>query len=232
MLTPVNDKGLSADLVREDEHVVLEVEVYAEGLGVELDAPKLASLQGDLLALDFLKQIQMLGVELDGAHLSEDRVERGLVVGRHQEPVLVNVGVKLFDHLRLVLLKVLHAAHRDTQQHHLPRCDDLAHVASNSLKQGVVEKFVADADALALVECLEQVVETTLLKSGLQCRDLVLTRFLQLAKQRLNVLALLLTAFAEQAAEYVSFLGTAKPGTASRERLSHFETRLEHFNFN
>ena len=102
---------LPALLILKDYYAVLKIEVDSEGLWVKLDFPELACLQCNFLTLHFLKQIQVPGVKLYSAHLSKNCVEGCFVLSREKEPVLVDVGVELFYHLRLVALEVFLAAH-------------------------------------------------------------------------------------------------------------------------
>ena len=72
--------------------------------------------------------------------------------------MLVNMLVKLFDHLWVVELEILLQAHRDAKQDHVSGLDNLAHLALDPLSQRVIEKLVSDAHSLALVERLKQVI--------------------------------------------------------------------------
>ena len=135
VLAAVDHDGLAALLVLEDKDAVLEVEVDSELIVGKVDAPELASLQRHLLPFDFLEEVEVLRVELYCSHLGENCVKSSLVLGGEQEAVLVDVGVKLFDHFRLVVLEVLLGSHGDAQENHVASCDHLVHLAAHPVQQ-------------------------------------------------------------------------------------------------
>ena len=76
----MNNNSLSAFFVLEDHYTVLEVKVDPELIGRQIYVQKLARLQCDFLALDFLKQIEMLSVKLHCVHLRENGIQSCLIL--------------------------------------------------------------------------------------------------------------------------------------------------------
>ena len=106
--------------------------------------------------------------------------------------MFVDVRVEILNHLWMVLLVVFMRTHSCAKKDHVPRSHDLVHLLVHTRQQRVVKELVAYPDPLALVERLQQMVKTAFLKGGFEGSDFILARLLQLPKEWLDTLALLL----------------------------------------
>ena len=192
MVTSVDYNWLSAFLILHNHYAVLEIEVDSELICRQVDIPKLTGTQRNFLALDVLEQVEMSRVNLHSTHLSEYSVQSCFVLSWEQESMLINMMVELFDHFRMILLKVFLRAHCDTEEYHLSSWVHLGHLVLYFADQGIVIELIADADSLTLIECLKQMIQTCIFESRFDACDLVLTSILEFAEQRLDILTLLL----------------------------------------
>jgi len=53
----MHDDGLATFFILKDKHAVLKVKVYSKLSRIQIDTPKFARAQSDLLALDVLEQV-------------------------------------------------------------------------------------------------------------------------------------------------------------------------------
>ena len=134
----------------------------------------------------------MLRIQLRSVHASEDCVEVCLVISLQQEAVLVAMSVEVLDDLRMVDREGGIGAYSNPKEGHVLGSDYLVLLGCDLVEKGFVEELISDPDLLALVEGLEEMVQTAFFKCLFKIGYLILADRLELLEEGLDVVALLL----------------------------------------
>ena len=90
--------------------------------------------------------------------------------------MLVDVGIELLNDIFVVKLKVLVRTESHSEQDQVLGTSDAVHVLLNLCQNGLIEKFVANSNLLALVKHLHKVLHASIFECLLKGSNLVFAR--------------------------------------------------------